>query len=618
MFVELPSLLVRQAGTPATPNLSDFSNIYAMEKERKIAGYEQMTGWYDLGQLFDTGMQTLISTIIGKHSDRRIIEALSSQRRELYDYTFHYQDTEASCEIDHTRPRKEIWIDYIADTGDGWNSTYAVAYYSSQPVLPFKSDHEIHETQRGNVLVFGGDEVYPTPSRESYVRKLVFPFQTAFGDDNPAERPHVFAIPGNHDWYDSLHAFTRLFCSDLGYRRFAGWRTRQKRSYFALKLPGWWWLLGSDGQLRSDLDTPQIEYFRTITEKYMQQGDRVILCIAEPVWIQAHKYKKYGAVYDESDLLFLQHDILSKKNIDIKVFLAGDLHHYRRHEEADPEDPAAPVQKLTAGGGGAFLHPTHGEDVSMLTEDVEIPGRKKRRFRLSASFPEIETSRLLCYRNLLFLWINPWFGALTGFLYALTAWNVGSSIENYHLKGALELFFTTADAFGRNPSLVFWVVLVIGLFVFFTDTHSRIYKWAGGLTHAAAHYFLMFHLGLWCVVAVDFLLPEQPALQFICSIFLLFVLGWIGGSFLMGVYLLISLNVFGRHDAEAFSSLKIEDFKNFLRLHIAEDGTLTIYPIKIRKVPRVWRPRKEEETNSLIVPEGGSGAELIEDPILLK
>ena len=57
----------------------------------------------------------------------------------------------------------------------------------------------------------------------------------------------------------------------------------------------------------------------------------------------------------------------------------------------------------------------------------------------------------------------------------------------------------------------------------------------------------------------------------------------------MGVYLLISLNVFGRHSNEAFSALRIEDYKNFLRLHIAKDGSLTIFPIGIERVPRRWK-----------------------------
>ena len=144
---------------------------------------------------------------------------------------------------------------------------------------------------RGDVLVFGGDEVYPTPSREEYQRRLVAPYAAAFGDDRPAERPHVYAVPGNHDWYDGLSAFTRLFCSDIGGRRFAGWWTRQRRSYFVLKLPHRWWLVGSDGQLQSDLDVPQIEYFREIAARHMQPGDKVILCLSMPVWVYAQKYR---------------------------------------------------------------------------------------------------------------------------------------------------------------------------------------------------------------------------------------------------------------------------------------------------------------------------------------
>lgn len=95
-------------------------------------------------------------------------------------------------------------------------------------------------------------------------------------------------------WYaDGLSAFSRLFCSDLN-PHFAGWHSRQRRSYFALKLPGNWWILGSDGQLQSDIDTPQLEYFRSVWNNHMQDGDKVILCISQPNWIYAHKYKKYG------------------------------------------------------------------------------------------------------------------------------------------------------------------------------------------------------------------------------------------------------------------------------------------------------------------------------------
>src|SRR5262245_32080509 len=43
---------------------------------------------------------------------------------------------------------------------------------------------------------------------------------------------------------------------------------------------------------------------------------------------------------------------------------------------------------------------------------------------------------------------------------------------------------------------------------------------------------------------------------------------------------------------QVFAILKIEDFKNFLRLHIARDGSLALYRVKIEHAPRRWRERK--------------------------
>lgn len=221
-----------------------------------------MVNWYDLGQLLRTGIRVLLSTIISEQSDKRIIQALASSKKELYDNTL-YNSAHDKNKIDITHPRDEIWIDYISDTGDGWNSTYAVAYYAASRELNLKFKDKSYDTKRGDILIFGGDEVYPTPSKINYQRRLITPYEAAFGDDDPEVKPQVYAIPGNHDWYDGLNAFSKIFTSDLD-RTFAGWITKQKRSYFALKLPQNWWLFASDGQLQSDIDTPQIEYFRKI------------------------------------------------------------------------------------------------------------------------------------------------------------------------------------------------------------------------------------------------------------------------------------------------------------------------------------------------------------------
>ena len=58
----------------------------------------------------------------------------------------------------------------------------------------------------------------------------------------------------------------------------------------------------------------------------------------------------------------------------------------------------------------------------------------------------------------------------------------------------------------------------------------------------------------------------------------------------MGVYLLVSVNGLGAHMNEAAISLALPDWKNFLRLRIDPDGTLTLYPVGIARVPRRWKP----------------------------
>src|SRR5262245_65588583 len=68
-------------------------------------------------------------------------------------------------------------------------------------------------------------------------------------------------------------------------------------------------------------------------------------------------------------------------------------------------------------------------------------------------------------------------------------------------------------------------------------------------------------------------------------------------------YLFVSLNLFGRHSNEAFSSLACEDYKNFLRLKIERGGKLTIFPIGVRRVARRWKERSE----------GANGPELVPD-----
>jgi hypothetical protein len=68
------------------------------------------------------------------------------------------------------------------------------------------------------------------------------------------------------------------------------------------------------------------------------------------------------------------------------------------------------------------------------------------------------------------------------------------------------------------------------------------------------------------------------------------ILGAVAGSFFLGLYLFLSIRLFGRHSNEAFSALRIQDFKQWLRLRIDAAGVLTIYAIAIDRVPRRWQP----------------------------
>jgi hypothetical protein len=469
----------------------------------------------------------------------------------------------------------------------------------------------------------------------------------------------VFAIPGNHDWYDSLVSYTRLFCSK---EWLAGWQTPQDRSYFALQLPHGWWLLGTDVQLGSDIDKSQIDFFRKVGED-IQEGDRIILCNAEPAWICAKTYGKYHPDYSERALLYLQEKILGKGK-KIRLFIAGDLHHYRRHEAEDG------TQKITAGGGGAFLHPTHtgwlsrrsGQDVSEIVEErlpaagggggvrppthsgwlsrilgpdvretaADILASDKdpqppRTFTLKRCFPDEKISRRLCRRNLLFPYLNPTFGIMTGLLYTLTAWSVMTNIGSFASYGLRDLgpaVKTTLTAALGSPVATFWgVVLLLG-FVLFTDTHSKWYRWTAGLIHGVGHVLATFFVG-WgaiyftvAVVGLDF--KHIP--QLLVSGGLIFSAGWIIGPCILGLYLLVSLNVFGRHSNEAFSSLKIQDWKNFLRLKIDANGDLTIFAVGIARVPRKWKRAPMGVYGPHLMPcdPQATGPTLIEDPIPVK
>jgi hypothetical protein len=512
-----------------------------------------MVGWYDPAVLFRSALRSTLAHVFGRHSDRRLIEALGGQPQQAFDYS--------------KEPGEEFWLDYAADLGDGWNSTYAVAHWLSQPELTLRTDAGGTEiTRAGRVLVFGGDEVYPYPSRLAYEQRTEKPYATAFA--RHTNRPDVFAMPGNHDWYDSLVAFSRTFCRPE--RGFAGCRTQQTRSYFALRLPHRWWVLGVDLQLGDDLDEPQVQYFQRVAET-LEEDARIVLCVPEPHWIYERSVEKDPSP-DSAAMRFLEMNILKRK---ISVFIAGDLHCYRRHETADG------VQKVVWGGGGAFLRPTHVRHRQRL-----VDGSEPR-----TVYPPSGTSRRLAWRNLLFPFLNRTFFWVPALLYTLTAWFASENFSEETVTTAGGALRSAIEATVRDPVVGIWMLIFVGVFVGYTDTHVKWYRIAGGIVHGISHLLLAFAIGWMALLVTTSVLglPFGALRQFLLAGAITFIVSGFAGSWIMGLYLFISLQVFGRHDQHAFSSLRVQDYKGWLRMRIDSSGALTIFAVGIDRVPRKWK-----------------------------
>jgi hypothetical protein len=211
----------------------------------------QMVDWFDPGLLAKVGVRSVISATLGSYTDQRLIQAstdnVSEERlQQRYNYSgvgmISSGATTTQSVALPSEPDGSIWVDYVADLGDGFEATYAIAYLLASDTLEVKGvDNPL---PAGRLLIMGGDQVYPDATKQEYHARLRDPYDWAFTTADPKRK--VFAIPGNHDWYDGLSAFSALFCSSrdrisggIG-TQLGGWRCHQHRSYFAIKLPHNW------------------------------------------------------------------------------------------------------------------------------------------------------------------------------------------------------------------------------------------------------------------------------------------------------------------------------------------------------------------------------------------
>jgi len=549
-----------------------------MARETEQAPRHGMVRWYNPLILLRSGVRSVATTTIGWVIDYREIQANLDPVGPDNDFgTYDYRAGGAA---------DDIWIDYVADLGDGWDATYAVAQALAADTLTFDGG----EVPRGGILIMGGDQVYPDPSDDGYKERTINPYRAACGAVTPF-KADLFALPGNHDWYDGLHDFNEVFCSSRRrYRRGDGyhfdcWETRQSRSYFALRLPHDWWLCGIDIQLNRRLNAAQLEYFQTISEELMQPGDRIVLCAAMPSWV-IEVVREKGTTQNLVEIA----DLLGGSGAEVKMVLSGDLHHYS-HYSPQAEGP----ELVTAGGGGAFLHPTH-----KLPAETAIAWKNGTtdRFDLGAVAPEKATSWRLSYRNLLFPFINWECALLIGGIYSILSWfletrqpigdqSLSEAFQNMmsgqtSIADTLTRFFETIP---KSPEFAILVGIVFAALVGFNVNGTKTARLALGVVHTLAHFVAL--ILAFCIAAqLNGVIVAQhgsPTGGFTLFLGMMVLFGGLLGGLVFGLFLLASLNVFGLQWTNAFSSLRIADHKCFLRLRIGPDGALTVYPFKIEK-----------------------------------
>jgi hypothetical protein len=509
----------------------------------------------------------------------------------------------------------EVWVDFVADTADGFDASYSVAWCVSQREIVVEGAER--PLPRGDLLILGGDQVYPYATVKEYEDRFRGPYKTALpwcDDRDKGDLPRMLAIPGNHDWYDGLTGFMRMFAQGgwLG-----GWKLSQTRSYFAVNLPGPFWLWGIDIQNGAYLDVAQIGYFEDAAA-CMAAGDRLILCTAKPSWADV---KEEPHAYD--NLAWVEKTLVPD-DVTTVLMISGDKHHYARYE---PElgTPDARV-RLTAGGGGAFLSATH-----KLDEIVEVPIPQKRYsttpqanaekepFKLQNRYPEVRASRRLCPRALAVGWFNPVFMVMPALLHLLLFAANQSSLRGDPSLRYGDLLLGRFSLQSIALALLLWALLAAFFDApkYMTNADKSVYRIAVGFVHTVAHVLVQ---GLIAWIALEVCEPLKGLAFVAATAAIVVVLGGVLGSLTFGIYLLVAFGLLGRHDTEAFSAFRYEGYKNFLRMCVTEEE-ITVYPIGIDKVCHEWEldPCNPKKDASCLKPAHGPIAmELIEERLIIR
>src|SRR5262245_1101023 len=109
---------------------------------------------------------------------------------------------------------RELYLDFFADTGAYVAVSRSVArlVFASYELPNPDQPGEFLLAPRGDILLFGGDTAYPVATAQELMNRVIAPWNQvlqSLRDDG--RRRVLLGVPGNHDWYDGLDGFCRMF-----------------------------------------------------------------------------------------------------------------------------------------------------------------------------------------------------------------------------------------------------------------------------------------------------------------------------------------------------------------------------------------------------------------------
>lgn len=568
--------------------------------------------WLSPPELVRSGVRVLVAQTFASFADSRETQAVMPQHL---------------LAVDRFRPADgHWWIDFVADLGDGFDATYTVAMQLCQQRLsadtPAGGTVELPTSQ---LLILGGDLVYPTASSSAYEDRMVGPYRAASGADGATAA--LVALPGNHDWYDGLTAFMRMFGQGETVGR---WQTQQSRSYFAARLQAGWWLVGLDSQLGSYIDRPQLEYFHRTVTSHLEPGDAIILCAAAPTWASTGEDPNAfnSLAFFEENYLLNRRDpatgTLEPTGACVRLRISGDKHHYARYAEQVPgagDGRPGATQLVTCGLGGAYLMGT-----DRLTEKIVLPPEESRMRRKApghtpyalgpAVYPPRATTRALQWRLLNPFdrhWLplrNPWFGfwmgAIHGALFMLLATGLAISTRR-SIPGAIR----NTDLLEALAVLGWVYALPVALFMVIAGLRrAPPSSWQTlvflGVQLAVSSGMLLLVVGL----AGTALLPLPAVLGVVAAA------GCLVGSEAFALHLVLSPP--GKIGDLGMAGLAYEGGKGFVRMHLSPAGELTLYPLVMDAVVSDWEIRSAPDGRATPAPVSAlPRMRLVEDPVVI-